>query len=248
MKPAISIILPCRNEQDALAFCLAQIKKAIKENNLSAEIIVSDSSTDQSPEIARSDPTIILVKHDKEGYGTAYLEALKFARGKYVFMADADGTYEFSEIPRFIKFLENGYNFVIGNRFAGKMEKGAMPLSRKVSNFLISKTLKLIFKTEINDSQCGMRAIKKEALQILNPASAGMEFASELVIKSKKFGLKTKELPIDYRKRKGKSKLNLFSDALRHLKLILILFNSVQSTGLNNYLNSCLNDTKKRVF
>jgi glycosyltransferase involved in cell wall biosynthesis len=119
--PEISVILPCRNEEKALAFCLEQIKKTIRENNLSAEIIVSDSSTDRSPEIAKKEG-VILLKHDKDGYGRAYLEAFKIAKGKYIFMADADGTYDFSEIPAFIAELKNGNDFVIGNRFGGKME------------------------------------------------------------------------------------------------------------------------------
>src|SRR5574343_65189 len=104
--PEISIILPCQNEEMALNFCLQQIKKTIKNNNLSAEVIVSDSSEDKSPEIAKN-ANVILLKHDKNGYGTAYLEAFKIAKGKYIFMADADGTYEFNEIPQFIKELKN---------------------------------------------------------------------------------------------------------------------------------------------
>src|SRR3989344_1114388 len=122
-KPEISIILPCQNEAEALPFCLAQIKKTVKENRLSAEIIVSDSSTDKSQEIAKKE-NVILIKHGKDGYGTAYLEAFKIAKGKYIFMADADGTYDFKEIPNFLKYLREGYDLVIGDRFGGRMEKG----------------------------------------------------------------------------------------------------------------------------
>ncbi len=118
--PEISIILPCRNEEAGLDFCLKQIKKIIKEKNLSAEIIVSDSSSDNSPKIAKKNDTILL-KHDKVGYGIAYLEAFKIAKGKYIFMADADGTYDFGEIPNFTKQLKRSYDLVLGNRFAGKI-------------------------------------------------------------------------------------------------------------------------------
>ena len=126
--PEISIILPCRNEEQALPFCLKQIKETVKDlpaqagNKLSAEIIVSDSSTDKSPQIAKKEK-VILLKHDKEGYGIAYLEAFKIVKGKYIFMADADASYSFKEIPNFIEQLKNGYDMVIGNRFAKKMQK-----------------------------------------------------------------------------------------------------------------------------
>lgn len=219
--PEISIILPCRNEAEALGFCLDQIKKVIKENRLNAEIIVSDSSTDKSPEIARSERAT-LIKHDKLGYGIAYLEAFKIARGEYIFMADADGTYEFSEIPRFIKFLRDGYDFVIGNRFGGKMEKGAMPFFHKLGNPLLSGILRLFFSAKITDSHCGMRAIKKTALSRLNLQTTGMEFASEMVIKSLREGLRIKELPINYKKRMGKSKLKPMADSWKHMRFMLL--------------------------
>jgi glycosyltransferase involved in cell wall biosynthesis len=158
--PEISIILPCRNEEQALPFCLQQIKETIQKNNLSAEIIVSDSSTDKSPEIvlrqAQDRPKntdVILVKHDKEGYGRAYLEAFKIAKGKYIFMADADNTYDFSRIPDFVKELKNGFDLVIGNRLSGNIEEGAMPaLNRHLGTPVLSFLLKLFFGAKIIDS------------------------------------------------------------------------------------------------
>lgn len=221
MKPEISIILPCQNEEQALSFCLKEIKEVIKKNKLSAEIIVSDSSTDKSPKIAKKHK-VILIKHDKDGYGAAYLEAFKKTKGKYIFMADADGTYEFSEIPNFLKYLKNGYDFVVGNRLEGKMEKGAMPYSHKLGNPLLSGALRLFFGTSIKDSHCGMRAIKKSSLQKLNLQTTGMEFASEMVIRALKNNLKIKEIPVSYRKRKGKSKLKPYSDAWKHLRFMLL--------------------------
>lgn len=221
MEPEISIILPCRNEEQALPFCLEKIKKVIQINNLSAEIIVSDSSVDKSPQIARENK-VILVKHDKAGYGTAYLEGFKKAKGKYVFMADADGTYDFDEIPRFICQLKNSCDFVIGNRFSGKMETFSMSKERQfIGNPLLTLAIKILFNSKINDSQCGIRAIKKECLEKLNLQSTGMEFASEMVIKAVKNNFKIKELPINYKRRIGQSKLNPILDGLRHLKLII---------------------------
>ncbi len=220
--PEISVILPCRNEEQGLPVCLAQIKKTIKENNLSAEIIVSDSSTDKSPEIAKKE-NVILVKHDKEGYGVAYLEAFKVARGKYIFMADADASYDFSEILNFVNQLKNGFDMAIGNRFAGKMHGQAMTFSHKyIGNPVLSFLLRLFFKTKIRDSQCGLRAIKKDCLEKLNLQTTGMEFASEMLVKALKNNLKIKELAIDYYPRKGETKIRSMADAWRHIRFMLL--------------------------
>jgi len=221
MSPEISIILPCRNEQDALPFCLQNLKEIIKNNNLSAEIIVSDSSTDKSPEIAK-EFKVILVKHNKKGYGTAYLEGIKHAKGKYIFMADADGTYDFTQIPIFINELKNNFDFVIGNRFTGKMESFSMSKERQfVGNPILTLAIKFLFNSKINDSQCGIRAIKRHCFEKLNLKCKGMEFASEMIIKAVKNNLKIKELPTNYKRRIGQSKLNPILDGLRHIFLII---------------------------
>lgn len=220
--PEISIILPCRNEEQALPFCLSQIKETIKKNNLSAEIIVSDSSTDKSPQIAKKE-NVVLVKHDKEGYGVAYLEGIKASRGKYIFMADADNTYDFSRIPDFIKELKKGYELVIGDRLSGKIEEGAMPWpNRYIGTPVLSFILRLFFGAKIKDSQSGMRAIKSDTLKRLGLQTTGMEFASEMIMKALKNKLKIKEIPVDYKKRIGKSKLRPFSDAWKHVRFMLL--------------------------
>ncbi|MFA6215994.1 MAG: glycosyltransferase family 2 protein [Patescibacteria group bacterium] len=221
-KPLLSVILPCRNEEQALPFCLAQIKEVFKNHNLTGEIIVSDSSADKSSEIAKEFGAV-LVKHDKVGYGIAYLEGFKLAQGKYLFLADADGTYDFNEIPKFLDCLRQGYDLVIGNRFAGKMEKGAMPWShRYLGNPVLSAIFRKFFKAKIIDVHCGLRAITKEALVKLNLKTTGMEFASEMMVKAAKRKLKIKELPIDYFARRGKSKLKPLADAWRHLRFMLL--------------------------
>ncbi len=220
--PEISIILPCRNEEAALDSCLTQIKEIIKKHALNAEIIVSDSSTDSSPEIAKKHK-VKLIKHDKEGYGIAYLKAFSEAKGKYIFMADADGTYDFGEIPNFLSYLKQNYDFVIGDRFKGKISPNAMPWNhRYIGNPILSFILRLFFKTKIHDVHCGMRAIKKEALKKLSLKTAGMEFASEMIIQAVKNHLKIKELPIDYYERKGVSKLRSLADGWRHLRFMLL--------------------------
>lgn len=218
----LSVILPCRNEELALDACLTEIKKVLEEFNLKGEIIVSDSSTDRSAEIARQHGVKLIVHH-KDGYGNAYLEGFKVATGKYFFMADADGTYDFAEIPKFIKALDDGADFVIGNRFAGKMDKGAMPWAhRLIGNPVLSFMLRLFFRSKVRDVHCGMRAIRRESLGRMNLCAAGMEFASEMVIKAAKNSLVVKQLPINYHLRKGNSKLKPLADGWRHLRFMLL--------------------------
>lgn len=222
MKPELSIVLPCRNEEQSIEDCLIEIKKIVKENKINAEIIVSDSSTDKSPEIAKKH-NVKLVKHNKEGYGIACLEGFKKAKGKYIFMADCDKTYDFKEIPNFLNYLKQGYDLVIGNRFGGKIEKGAMPFSHcYIGNPLLSFIFRIFFWSDIRDINCGMRAFSQEALKKLNLKTAGMEFASEMLVKAVKKNLKIKEVPINYYKRKGDSKLKTIRDGWRHIRFMLL--------------------------
>ena len=221
-KPEISIILPCRNEEKSLDYVLREIKSVIKENNLNAEIIVSDSSSDSCFEIAKKHK-VRIVKHNKNGYGNAYLEAYPKAKGDLIFMADSDGTYEFKEIPKFISYLKKGNDFVIGDRFSGKMHKKSMPLLHKyIGNPVLSGLVRMFYGKKVKDVHCGMRAIKKEKLKDLKLKTTGMEFASEMVIKAMQNNLKIKEVPIEYKERIGKSKLRSFRDGWRHLRFILL--------------------------
>ncbi len=221
--PEISIILPCLNEEQSLGACLENIKEVTKKNNLKTEIIVVDNgSTDNSYKIAKR-KKVKVVYEPERGYGSAYLSGFKTAKGKYLFFADSDGSYDFNEIPRFIRELKKGSDFVIGDRFKGKIEKGAMFWFHKyIGNPMLSGILRLFFKTKINDVHCGMRAITKKALSKLDLRAAGMEFASEMALKAIKNNLKIKEVPIDYRKREGESKLKSVSDGWRHLRFMLL--------------------------
>tara|TARA_Y100000310_G_scaffold243325_1_gene247790 strand:- start:1160 stop:2275 length:1116 start_codon:yes stop_codon:yes gene_type:complete len=217
----LSVILPCQNEEQALGFCINQIKEILRQENVLAEIIVSDSSTDNSPMVAKQ-LGVKLIKHDHNGYGRAYLEAFKVVQGKYIFMADADGTYDFREIPKFLNYLKQGSDLVIGDRFKGKIDKGAMPwLHRYIGNPVLSFLFRVFFKAKINDVHCGMRAITKESLTKLNLRTTGMEFATEMIVRASQENLRIKQLPINYHLRKGKSKLKSFSDGWRHLRFML---------------------------
>jgi glycosyltransferase involved in cell wall biosynthesis len=215
-----SIILPCRNEEKAVGRVINQIKEVINKNNIKAEIIVSDSSKDNSADIAKRLGARV-IKHNKKGYGIALIEGLSAAQGQYLFFADCDGTYDFRELPKFIKYLEEGYDFVIGNR--KKIENGAMPfLHRYFGNPALSCSLRLFFNANIKDAHCGMRALTKEAFEKMELRTTGMEFASEMIIKAIKQNLRIKQVPINYHRRIGKSKLSSFSDGWRHLRFMLM--------------------------
>jgi len=224
----VSIVLPCLNEEKAISFCLEAVRKTITANNLQAEVIVVDNnSTDATlsivTEIKKTFSNLIIVKEEKQGYGFAYLTGLKMAQGKYVFMADADGTYDFSQIPVFIKKLEQGFDLVIGNRFYGSMSDNSMSWShRYIGNPFLSFLVRLFFGVKIRDIHCGIRAITRDALNRLTLYTGGMEFASEMIIKAAKSKLKITEIPTEYKVRIGDSKLNTLKDGWRHLRFILL--------------------------
>ena len=228
MEETISIIIPCLNEEVALPACLGEIKKAISQYFLKAEVIIVDNnSRDRSAVIVKewqsSFPELILVSENREGYGLAYLKGFSVASGKYIFMADADNSYNFLEIDKFIKKLEEGSDLVVGNRFSGRMARKSMPfLHRYLGNPFLSFLVRLLFKVRINDIHCGARALKRQCLEKISLHTGGMEFASEMIIKASRADLKIAEIPISYRERLGSSKLHSLTDGWRHLRFILL--------------------------
>lgn len=226
--PEISILLPCLNEELALPHCIDEIESVIKRYNLDAEIIIIDNgSTDKSKEIATAraatNKNINLISEANTGYGSAYLSGFSKASGLYIFMADTDGTYDFKDIPLFVRKLKEGADLVIGNRFTKKIEKGVMPWHhRYIGNPFLSFLVKKLFHVKINDIHCGVRAIKREKLDEIKLYTRGMEFASEMIIQASRKNLKIIEIPVHYRARIGESKLRSFIDGWRHLRFILL--------------------------
>src|SRR5439155_14196236 len=162
-----------------------------------------------------------LVRQPERGYGNAYLAGFDAARGDYIVMIDADLTYDFDEIPRFVRELDRGGDLVMGNRLRG-VEPGAMSLLSRVGNPLLSGFLNLLYRTPIRDAHCGMRALRRTLLPTLDLQSTGMEFASEMVIRAARARLEIRELPIALHPRGGESKLSPFRDGWRHLRLMLV--------------------------
>jgi glycosyltransferase involved in cell wall biosynthesis len=232
----LSIILPCLDEEKAVGGCIDRIEDVIRKSGLPAEIIIVDNgSTDRSVAIVKDKieekmkrmpvpfPELRLVSEPHRGYGAACLAGFAAARGEYLYMADADGTYDFAEIPAFVARLDEGFDLVVGNRFARPLGKGVMPIHRQyLGNPILSFLVRIFFGVRIHDIHCGARAISKKILDRLSLRTAGMEFASEMIIKAAKAHLRIGELPIAYGLRVGESKLRSFHDGWRHLRFILL--------------------------
>ena len=221
--PEVSIVMPCLNEEATIGICIEKARAACQKYGINAEVVVSDNgSTDKSVEIAQSLGAKVVHQPEK-GYGNAYMKGFAEARGKYIIMGDSDDTYDFSEIDRFLNPLRNGYDLVMGSRFKGRIQPGAMPWSHQyIGNPILTGILNLFFHTGISDAHCGMRAFTRKAYERMHLQTTGMEFASEMVINASKAGLKITEVPITYHPREGESKLNSFQDGWRHLRFMLL--------------------------
>jgi glycosyltransferase involved in cell wall biosynthesis len=217
----VSVVIPCLNEAESIERCVRSAREVLEEAGLDGEVIVADNgSEDGSAELARAAGATV-VEEPRRGYGSAYLAGFAAAQGEYIVMIDADLTYDFGEIPRFVRELDDGAELVMGNRMEG-VQPGAMsPLSR-VGNPVLSGFLNLLFKTPVGDAHCGMRALRRDVLPRLALQSTGMEFASEMVIRASRAQLEIRELPIALHRREGESKLSPFRDGWRHLRLMLL--------------------------
>lgn len=222
LRPAVSVVIPCLNEEESIERCVEAAFDALERNELAGEVIVVDNdSADRSAELAQQAGAQVVHEH-RRGYGSAYLAGLAQAQGEFVVMADADLTYDFDDIPRFVERLKDGAELVMGDRM-DNIEPGAMPwLHRYVGNPLLTGLLNAFFRTGVSDAHCGMRALKREALPRLDLRATGMEFASEMVVRAAKEGLVIEEIPIRYSTRGGSSKLSSFRDGWRHLRFLLV--------------------------
>jgi glycosyltransferase involved in cell wall biosynthesis len=220
--PLVSVVIPCLNEAENIEACVSAAREALGRMDVPGEIVVADNgSEDDSARLAEQAGARVVVER-RRGYGSAYLAGFAASRGRYIVMADADLTYDFNEIPRFVAELEKGAEMVIGDRM-DNIQPGAMPwLHRYVGNPILTGLLNLFFRTGISDAHCGMRAVRSDVLTRLDLRTTGMEFASEMVIRASKEKLKIAEFPIEYHPRGGESKLSSFRDGWRHLRFLLV--------------------------
>jgi len=218
----VSVVIPCLNEAENIERCVLAARDALERMGREGEVLVVDNaSEDDSAQLAAAAGARV-ISEQRRGYGSAYLAGFAGARGRYIVMADADLTYDFGDIPRFVAQLEEGADMVIGDRM-DDIQPGAMPwLHRYVGNPVLTGILNLFFKTGVKDAHCGMRALRTDALAQLDLRATGMEFASEMVVRASKEHLKIAEVPITYHPRGGESKLSSFRDGWRHLRFLLV--------------------------
>ncbi len=218
----VSVIIPTLNEKDGITSCIRKIKRVFEEHKIEGEIIVSDSSSDETPKIAEELGAKV-VRPDKLGYGYAYLYAFRHASGDYIVIGDGDDTYDFLEIPKLLEpLMKDEADIVIGSRFKGKIEKGSMSFLHLIGNKILTSFLNIFFKAKVSDAHSGFRAFKREALEKMKLNAEGMEFASEMVVEALRRNLRIKEVPINYYRRKGRAKIRSFSDGKRHLEFMLL--------------------------
>ena len=221
-RPVISVVMPTLNEEDGVGECIRRTKTAIAELGVSAEIILSDSSNDRTPDIGREMGAIIY-EPDEPGYGYAYRYAFERARGEYIVMGDADTTYDFEQIPRLLTHLQKeDADIVMGSRLEGDIKPGAMPtLHQYVGNPLLTRFLNTFYDAGVSDAHSGFRIFTREALDTMELSTTGMEFASEMIMDAGAKELDIVEVPIVYHEREGEETLDSFRDGWRHVRFML---------------------------
>jgi len=221
----LTILMPCLDEAETLATCIKKAQTYIDQNNVNAEILIADNgSTDGSQEIARKlDARVIDVP--RKGYGSALIAGIEAAKGKYVIMGDEDDSYDFLNLSPYMEKLRDGYDLVMGNRFRGGIKDNAMPpLHKYIGNPVLSFIGKLFFKIKVDDFHCGLRGFNRERISQLNLVCTGMEFASEMVVKSSLNEYTMAEVPtiLSPDGRTRPPHLRSWRDGWRHLQFLLI--------------------------
>ncbi len=221
----VSVVIPCLNEANSLAICIEKAANAFRNAGLSGEVVVADNgSTDGSAEIAERQGARV-VRVAERGYGAALRAGIAATRGPFIIMGDADDSYDFGEVPRFVEKLREGYDVVMGNRFRGGIQPGAMPrLHKYFGNPGLTALLNLLFRADIGDSYCGMRGFTRALYDRLDVRSAGMEFALEMIIKAAQIGARITEISIVlWPDKRGRAPhLRSFRDGWRSLRFMLL--------------------------
>jgi len=221
--PTLSVVMPTLNEEGGVAECIDRITRALEELQVYGEVVVSDSSTDRTPEIAAEHGARV-VTPDRPGYGYAYRYAFRQVRGEYVAIGDADTTYDFAELPGLYRLVSSGEaDMAMGSRLEGEIKPGAMPrLHQYVGNPLLTAFLNVFYGAGVSDAHSGFRVLPRETLEGLNLRTDGMEFASEMVMEAAARDLEIAELPITYHEREGEATLESFRDGWRHVRFMLV--------------------------
>lgn len=221
----LTILMPCLNEAETLAVCVAKAQAFLGRSRIAGEVLIADNgSTDNSQHIAEAGGARV-INVPMRGYGSALRAGIAAARGRYIVMGDADDSYDFARLDAFLERLRAGDDLVMGNRFRGGIESGAMPfLHRYLGNPILSWLGRLFFCTSLRDFHCGMRGFSRDQIAKLDLRTTGMEFASEMVVRATLVGLKISEVPTTL-SRDGRSRpphLRTWRDGWRHLKFLLL--------------------------
>lgn len=221
----MTILMPCLNEEETIGLCIRKALSFLEQHQIKGEVLIADNgSTDQSRDIARRLGARV-VDVEAKGYGSALLGGIRAAKGQYIIMGDSDDSYDFLNLMPFVSKLREGYDLVMGNRFKGGIEKGAMPfLHRYLGNPVLTFIGRLFFRIGISDFHCGLRGFRRDSILAIGLNTPGMEFASEMVVKSALSGLKIAEVPTTLSP-DGRSRpphLNTWRDGWRHLRFLLI--------------------------
>ena len=221
----LTILMPCLNEAETLASCVSEAMAALKQHQINGEVVVADNgSTDGSQEIAEKLGARVVPVTEK-GYGCALRGGIAAARGHYILMGDSDGSYDFTHADRFLVKLREGWEVVMGNRFLGGIQPGAMRWkNRHIGNPVLSGIGRVFFQCPVGDFHCGLRAFSKASADRLDLRTSGMEFASEMVIKATLFQARMTEVPTTLRPdgRNRKPHLRPWRDGWRHLRFMLL--------------------------
>jgi glycosyltransferase involved in cell wall biosynthesis len=221
----VSIVMPCLNEVETLATCIQKARRAIEKDRLVAEVVVADNGSTDGSQVVGQQLGVRVVEVTKKGYGNALRGGISAAHGRFVIMGDADDSYDFAAIGPLIEKLRAGYDLVVGNRFSGGIERGAMPwLHRWVGNPVLTWISRVFFKTPVGDMHCGLRGFRKSAYEKMRLRATGMEFASEMVIKASLRRMKIAEVPVTLRPdgRTRPPHLRTWRDGWRHLRFMLL--------------------------
>jgi glycosyltransferase involved in cell wall biosynthesis len=222
-KPLLSVVMPCLNEEKALGICIEKIKTVFEREKINGEIVVADNgSTDRSVEIAQS-MGVHLCHQPARGYGMAYQKGFAEALGDYFIMVDADDTYDFNLIPKFLEeLIDKKKEFVTGSRYLEGGHGHIKFLHRIIGNPLLTMILNMFFDTKYTDVYCGYRGFSREIYEKIKPVSPGMEFNLELAINAKLANLSISEIPIVLAPRIGESKLHTLRDGWRSLRFMIL--------------------------
>lgn len=222
--PLVSAVMPCLNEEDTLGLCISKAIRCFRELGIEGQVVVADNgSTDRSVEIAEQLGAKV-VRQPVKGYGAALMAGIEAADGEIIVIGDSDDSYDWSNIGPFILRIQEGYDLVMGNRFKGGIEQGAMPpLHRYLGNPVLSLVARVVCRAPVGDFHCGMRAFTKTAYRQMGLMTLGMEFASEMVINAARNGLRITEIPIRLfpDKRSRPPHLRSFRDGWRHLRFMM---------------------------